>query len=93
MKRKLKIAVDPNTLFANADGIKKVLEEAPEVKAEAEAEGRKPQGVAEKRYSLGTIREGIKKGFRYVGESKDRVLYISIAVVDKILEYCVVMCN
>jgi hypothetical protein len=46
MKRKLKIAVDPNTLFANVDGIKKALEEASEAKAEAE--GRKPQGVAKK---------------------------------------------
>jgi hypothetical protein len=26
-------------------------------------------------------------------QSKDRVLYVSIVVVDKILEYCVVMCN
>jgi hypothetical protein len=46
MKRKLKIAVDLNTLFANVDGIKKALEEAS--KAKAEAEGRKPQGVAKK---------------------------------------------
>jgi hypothetical protein len=73
MKRELKISVDPNTLFADVDGIKKALEEASEAKAEAE--GRKPQGVAKKIYNLGTIRgEGIKKGFRYVGESKDRVL-------------------
>jgi hypothetical protein len=85
MKRKLKIAVDP-------DRIEKALEEASEAKAEAE--GRKPQGVAKKSYNLGTIREeGIKKGFRYVGQSKDRVLYVSIVVVDKILEYYVVMCN
>jgi hypothetical protein len=27
-------------------------------------------------------------GFRYIGESKDRVLYISIAVEDEI-EYCI----
>jgi hypothetical protein len=92
MQRKLKIAVDPNTLFPNVDGIKNALEEAS--KAKAEVEGQKPQGVAKKIYNLGTIRgEGIKKGFRYVGESKDRVLYVSIVVVDKILEYCVVMCN
>jgi hypothetical protein len=46
MKRKLKISVDLNTLFANVDVIKKALEEAS--KAKAEAEGRKPQGVAKK---------------------------------------------
>jgi hypothetical protein len=34
MKRELKIAVDPNTLFANVDGIKKALEEASEAKAD-----------------------------------------------------------
>jgi hypothetical protein len=28
-------------------------------------------------------------GFRYIGESKDRVLYVSIAVEDEI-EYCIV---
>jgi hypothetical protein len=26
--------------------------------------------------------EGIKKGFRYVGESKDRVLYVPIVVAE-----------
>jgi hypothetical protein len=41
MKWKLKIAVDPNTLFANVDRIKQALEEASEAKAEAE--GRKPR--------------------------------------------------
>jgi hypothetical protein len=46
MKRNLKISVDLNTLFANVDVIKKALEEAS--KAKAEAEGRKPQGVAKK---------------------------------------------
>jgi hypothetical protein len=51
-------------------------------------------GGSNKGYNSEAIKvEGIKKGFRYVGESKDRVLYISIVVVDKILEYCVVMCN
>jgi hypothetical protein len=34
-KRKLKIAVDLNTLFANVDGAKKALEEASKIKAEA----------------------------------------------------------
>jgi hypothetical protein len=32
----------------------------------------------------------IKKGFWCIGESGDRVLYVSMAVVDKI-EYCVVV--
>jgi TPP-dependent trihydroxycyclohexane-1,2-dione (THcHDO) dehydratase len=51
----IKIAVDPNTLFANVDGIKKALEEAS--KAKAEAEGRKPQGVAKKAIALGKLEE------------------------------------
>jgi hypothetical protein len=34
---------------------------------------------------LGTRGEGIKKGFRYVGKSKDRALYVSIVVVDNIV--------
>jgi hypothetical protein len=51
-------------------------------------------GGSNKGYSLGVIKGGgIKKSFRYIGESKDRVLYVSIVVVDQILEYCVVMCN
>jgi predicted ribosome quality control (RQC) complex YloA/Tae2 family protein len=50
-KRKKKITVDPNTLFANVDGIKKALEEASKTKAEAEA--RKPQGPAKKATTLG----------------------------------------
>jgi hypothetical protein len=90
MQRKLKIAVDLNALFANADGIKKAASKA---KAEAEAEA-EASGSSKKSYNIRTIRgEGIKKGFRYVGESKDRVLYVLIVVVDKKLEYCVVMCN
>jgi hypothetical protein len=32
----IKNAVDPNTLFANVDGIKKALEEASEAEAEAD---------------------------------------------------------
>jgi hypothetical protein len=32
MKRKLKFSVDPNTLFANVDEIKKALEEASEAR-------------------------------------------------------------
>jgi hypothetical protein len=52
-----------------------------------------PRG-SNKGCNLGAIKgKGVKKGFRYVGESKDRVLYVSMTVVDKILEYCVVMCN
>jgi hypothetical protein len=51
-------------------------------------------GGNNKGYNLGAIKVGgIKKGSRYVGEIKDRVLYVSIVAVDKILEYCVVMCN
>jgi hypothetical protein len=42
---------------------------------------------------IGNIRGGVKKGSRYVGASKDRVLYVSIVVVDKIPEYYVVMCK
>jgi hypothetical protein len=46
----MEVTVDPNTLFANVDGIKKAL-------GEAEAEARKPQGAAK------IIRGGgIKKG-------------------------------
>jgi hypothetical protein len=55
VKQKLKISVDPNTLFANVDGIKTALEEAS--KAKAEAEGRKPQGVAKKAITLGQLEE------------------------------------
>jgi hypothetical protein len=47
--------------------------------------GKEASGSSKKSYKLETIREGIKKGFRYVGESKDRVLYISMAVVDNIV--------
>jgi hypothetical protein len=56
VKRKLKFAVDPNTLFANVDGIKKALEEASEAKAEAER--RVPQGVAKKKaIAFGQLKE------------------------------------
>jgi hypothetical protein len=46
MKRKLKIAVDLNTLFVNVYVIKKALEEAS--KAKTGVEEWKPQGVAKK---------------------------------------------
>jgi hypothetical protein len=92
MKRKLTIAVGLNTLFPTVDGINKALEEPS--KTNAEAAGRKPQGVAKNSYNFGTIRGGgIKKGFKYVGESEHRVLCVPIVVVYKILGYCIVMCN
>jgi hypothetical protein len=34
--------------------------------------------------SIKHLKALIKKGFRYTGESEDRVLYVSMAVVDKI---------
>jgi hypothetical protein len=93
MKRKLKIAADLNTLFANLDGIKKALEDASKAKEDA-SKAKEASGSSKKSYDFGKIRgERIKKGFRYVGEIKDRVLYVSIVVVDKILECCVVVCN
>jgi hypothetical protein len=43
-------------------------------------------GGSNKGYNLGAIKVGgIKKGFRYFGESKDRVLYVSIVIVDNIM--------
>jgi hypothetical protein len=42
--QKTKMTVDPNTLFANVDSIKKALDEASKVKAEAEAQ--KAQRIA-----------------------------------------------
>jgi hypothetical protein len=42
-KRKSKITVDPNTLFANVDRIEQALEQA--TKAKVEAEAQKPQQI------------------------------------------------
>jgi hypothetical protein len=53
VKQKLKITVDLNTLFANADGIKKALEDS----SKAKAEGRKPQGAAKKAITLGQFED------------------------------------
>jgi hypothetical protein len=79
MKRNLKIAVDPNTLFANVDGIKNALDGA--------SKPRKCQGVAQQtRNNLETIGEEIQKGLKYVRQSKNTVLYISIVLVDEVPE-------
>jgi hypothetical protein len=48
-KRKSKITVDPNTLFANVDRIKQALEQASKAKAEAAASTN-----SNKSYNLGT---------------------------------------
>jgi hypothetical protein len=68
VKRKLEIAVDLNTLFANVDGIKKVLEEAS--KAKAEAEERKPRGVAKKAIILGQLEKELRRGSDMLEEAK-----------------------
>jgi hypothetical protein len=54
-KRKSRITLDPNTLSANVDGMKKGLEEASKAKAEAEA--RKPREVAKNGTTLGQLEE------------------------------------
>jgi hypothetical protein len=51
IKRKLKIVVDLNTLFENVDGIKKALEEASKIKAEAVTGARRDNiGCGNKEY-------------------------------------------
>jgi hypothetical protein len=54
-KRKTKITIDPNTLFAHVDRIKQALEEVSKAKVLAEA--RKPQQIATKATTLGQREE------------------------------------
>jgi hypothetical protein len=58
-KRKTKITVDPNTLFANVDRIKQALEQASKAKVEAEAQ--KPQQIATKATTLGQREEELRR--------------------------------